>query len=53
MSDELHLILKELACSTMLVDDTNNFVDTRNFDFVFDDLVPPNLTYKPESGDFQ
>ena len=50
MSNELHLVLQGPACSTMFVDDTNNFVDTHDFVFVFDDLLPSNLkTYKPKS----
>lgn len=42
MSDELHQVLQGPACSTILVDDTNNFVDTRNFVFVFDYLLRTN-----------
>ena len=54
MSNELHLILQGPACPTMLVYDTNNFVDTRDFVCVFDDLLPPNLNVQTKiSGDFQ
>ena len=50
----MHLILQGLACSTMFVDDTNNFVDTRDFVVVFDDLLPSNLNIQTKiSGDFQ
>lgn len=45
VSDELHQVLQGLACSTMLVDDTNNFVDTRNFVFWFLMIYSPQTDH--------